>query len=199
MQKPWNLEKTIRKLLDVPSPSGLENVCSSNNNNDWSGQVGVADTVGCGDSFAAALDVADMVGSAVAFSHHYGMVVRGFGWSGQVDVADTVGCGDSFAAAVVLGYTRGHRIPPLLALANAVGAATAMGSGAGHSPPPTNDLFTCGRSVECTFSGRPGLLRCVTLIVQNQHPASPPNLDREAYGHALDYPADRIVPCGEMG
>ena len=49
----------------------------------------------------------------------------------QVDVQDTVGCGDSFAAAVVLGYTRGHRIPPLLALANAVGAATAMGSGAG--------------------------------------------------------------------
>ena len=51
--------------------------------------------------------------------------------SGQVDVADTVGCGDSFAAAVALGFTRGHRIPPLLALANAVGAATAMGSGAG--------------------------------------------------------------------
>lgn len=49
----------------------------------------------------------------------------------QVDVQDTVGCGDSFAAAIVLGYTRGHRIPPLLALANAVGAATAMGSGAG--------------------------------------------------------------------
>ncbi|EIE24898.1 Ribokinase-like protein, partial [Coccomyxa subellipsoidea C-169] len=50
-----------------------------------------------------------------------------------VDVQDTVGCGDSFAAAVVLGYTRGHRIPPLLALANAVGAATAMGSGAGRN------------------------------------------------------------------
>ncbi|BDA49261.1 probable 5-dehydro-2-deoxygluconokinase [Coccomyxa sp. Obi] len=51
----------------------------------------------------------------------------------MVDVADTVGCGDSFAAAVVLGYTRGHRIPPLLALANAIGAATAMGSGAGRN------------------------------------------------------------------
>ena len=38
----------------------------------------------------------------------------------QVDVQDTVGCGDSFAAAVVLGYTRGHAIPPVMALANAV-------------------------------------------------------------------------------
>ena len=33
---------------------------------------------------------------------------------------DTVGCGDSFAAAVVLGYIRGHAIPPVMALANAV-------------------------------------------------------------------------------
>lgn len=38
----------------------------------------------------------------------------------QVDVQDTVGCGDSFAAAVVLGYTRRHAIPPVMALANAV-------------------------------------------------------------------------------
>ena len=49
----------------------------------------------------------------------------------QVDVADTVGCGDSFAAAVVMGYTRKHSIPATLALANAVGGATAMGKGAG--------------------------------------------------------------------
>lgn len=69
--------------------------------------------------------------------------MRGSSAFGQVDVADTVGCGDSFAAAVVLGYTRGHRIPPLLALANAIGAATAMGSGAGEFF-PTVDLFTCG-------------------------------------------------------
>lgn len=33
---------------------------------------------------------------------------------------DTVGCGDSFAAAVVLGYIRGHAVPPVMALANAV-------------------------------------------------------------------------------
>ena len=51
----------------------------------------------------------------------------------QVPVADTVGCGDSFAAAIVLGYTRGYDVAPILALANAVGAATAMGSGAGRN------------------------------------------------------------------
>ena len=43
-----------------------------------------------------------------------------------------MGCGDSFAAAVVLGFTRGHSIPAVMALANAVGAATAMGQGAGR-------------------------------------------------------------------
>ncbi|PSC73119.1 Ribokinase [Micractinium conductrix] len=51
----------------------------------------------------------------------------------RVDVRDTVGCGDSFAAAVVLGFSRGHTIPAVMALANAVGAATAMGQGAGRN------------------------------------------------------------------
>jgi hypothetical protein len=46
----------------------------------------------------------------------------------QVDVKDTVGCGDSFAAAVVLGYIRGHAVPPTLALANAVRPARAPGA-----------------------------------------------------------------------
>lgn len=49
----------------------------------------------------------------------------------QVTVGDTVGCGDSFAAAVVMGYIRNYDIPSTMALANAVGAATAMGTGAG--------------------------------------------------------------------
>lgn len=48
----------------------------------------------------------------------------------QVPVVDTVGCGDSFAAAVALGFTRGQSPEATLALANAVGAATAMGRGA---------------------------------------------------------------------
>jgi hypothetical protein len=33
----------------------------------------------------------------------------------------------------VLGFTRGHSIPAVMALANAVGAATAMGAGAGRN------------------------------------------------------------------
>lgn len=49
----------------------------------------------------------------------------------QVPVSDTVGCGDSFAAAIVLGFVKGYDIPATMALANAVGAATAMGTGAG--------------------------------------------------------------------
>ena len=51
----------------------------------------------------------------------------------QVEVQDTVGCGDSFAAAIVLGYVARHSIPATLALANAVGAATATGRGAGRN------------------------------------------------------------------
>ncbi len=53
----------------------------------------------------------------------------------QVEVADTVGCGDSFAAAIVLGYLNRHTTTEtaVLTLANAVGAATAMGRGAGRN------------------------------------------------------------------
>ena len=51
----------------------------------------------------------------------------------QVQVQDTVGCGDSFASAIVLGYIARHPIPATLALANAVGAATATGRGAGRN------------------------------------------------------------------
>jgi hypothetical protein len=49
----------------------------------------------------------------------------------QVEVQDTVGCGDSFAAAITMGYCRTHDVHATLLLANAVGAATAMGRGAG--------------------------------------------------------------------
>ncbi|KAK9146440.1 hypothetical protein Sjap_006343 [Stephania japonica] len=51
----------------------------------------------------------------------------------KVNVVDTVGCGDSFVAAIVFGFL--HNVPAInvLALANAVGAATAMGSGAGRN------------------------------------------------------------------
>lgn len=50
-----------------------------------------------------------------------------------MNVVDTVGCGDSFVAAIAYGFI--HNIPLVhtLALANAVGAATAMGCGAGRN------------------------------------------------------------------
>ena len=55
----------------------------------------------------------------------------------KVDVEDTVGCGDSFAAAIALGFRMCKRgeadIESTLALAGAVGAATAMGEGAGRN------------------------------------------------------------------
>lgn len=55
----------------------------------------------------------------------------------KVDVEDTVGCGDSFAAAISLGFWMCRRgeadIESTLALAGAVGAATAMGEGAGRN------------------------------------------------------------------
>ncbi|XP_010278096.1 PREDICTED: fructokinase-1-like isoform X2 [Nelumbo nucifera] len=51
----------------------------------------------------------------------------------KVNVIDTVGCGDSFVAAIAFGFL--HDMPTVntLALANAVGAATAMGCGAGRN------------------------------------------------------------------
>lgn len=58
----------------------------------------------------------------------------------QVTVGDTVGCGDSFAAAIVMGYIRSHDIPSTMALANAVGAATAMGTGAGTNVASANTV-----------------------------------------------------------
>ncbi|GKU86351.1 hypothetical protein SLEP1_g887 [Rubroshorea leprosula] len=51
----------------------------------------------------------------------------------QVKVIDTVGCGDSFVAAVAFGFILDVPLITTLAIANAVGAATAMGSGAGRN------------------------------------------------------------------
>ncbi|MCI08725.1 fructokinase-1-like, partial [Trifolium medium] len=48
-------------------------------------------------------------------------------------IVDSVGCGDSFVAAIAYGFI--HNLPMVntLAIANAVGAATAMGCGAGRN------------------------------------------------------------------
>lgn len=51
----------------------------------------------------------------------------------KVNIVDSVGCGDSFVAAIAYGFI--HNLPMVntLAFANAVGAATAMGCGAGRN------------------------------------------------------------------
>lgn len=61
-----------------------------------------------------------------------------------------MGCGDSFAAAILLGYVGAHDIMPTLVLANAVGAATAMGRGAGRN------VATAARVQVCVQSRHPG-------------------------------------------
>ncbi|KAK9281183.1 hypothetical protein L1049_004078 [Liquidambar formosana] len=51
----------------------------------------------------------------------------------KVNVVDTVGCGDSFVAAIAFGFIHKMSMVNTLAIANAVGAATAMGCGAGRN------------------------------------------------------------------
>lgn len=51
----------------------------------------------------------------------------------QVNVIDTVGCGDSYVAAIAFGFIHNMPLVNTLAIANAVGAATAMGCGAGRN------------------------------------------------------------------
>ncbi|XP_057422998.1 fructokinase-1 isoform X2 [Lotus japonicus] len=51
----------------------------------------------------------------------------------KVNVIDTVGCGDSFVAAIAYGFIHNMPMVNTLAIANAVGAATAMGCGAGRN------------------------------------------------------------------
>ncbi|KAK4742925.1 hypothetical protein SAY87_000926 [Trapa incisa] len=51
----------------------------------------------------------------------------------KVNIVDTVGCGDSFVAAIAFGFIHKFPLVSTLTIANAVGAATAMGSGAGRN------------------------------------------------------------------
>lgn len=51
----------------------------------------------------------------------------------KVDVTDTVGCGDSFVAAIAFGFIHDLPLVHTLTMANAVGAATATGCGAGRN------------------------------------------------------------------
>ncbi|KAK3148295.1 hypothetical protein QOZ80_3BG0293250 [Eleusine coracana subsp. coracana] len=51
----------------------------------------------------------------------------------KINVVDTVGCGDSFTAAIAFGFLHDLPVVSTLTLANAVGAATATGCGAGRN------------------------------------------------------------------
>ncbi|XVF21642.1 hypothetical protein REPUB_Repub12eG0108100 [Reevesia pubescens] len=51
----------------------------------------------------------------------------------KVKIMDTVGCGDSFVAAIAFGFIHDIPLVTTLAFANAVGAATAIGCGAGRN------------------------------------------------------------------
>ncbi|KAG6484602.1 5-dehydro-2-deoxygluconokinase 2-like [Zingiber officinale] len=51
----------------------------------------------------------------------------------KINVVDTVGCGDSYSAAIAFGFIHGIPAINTLTLANAVGAATATGCGAGRN------------------------------------------------------------------
>ncbi|XP_028807949.1 uncharacterized protein LOC114762607 [Neltuma alba] len=51
----------------------------------------------------------------------------------KANVIDTVGCGDSFVAPIAYGFINKMPMVNTLAIANAVGAATAMGCGAGRN------------------------------------------------------------------
>ncbi|XP_024982019.1 uncharacterized protein LOC112518529 isoform X1 [Cynara cardunculus var. scolymus] len=51
----------------------------------------------------------------------------------KVNVMDTVGCGDSYVAAIAFGYIHNMPLVHTLTIANAVGAATATGCGAGRN------------------------------------------------------------------
>lgn len=68
----------------------------------------------------------------------------------KVDVVDTVGCGDSFASAIVMGYVNDFGVEATLALANAVGAATATGRGAGRN------VATAARVLQLLQQGQAG-------------------------------------------
>ncbi|KAG5002797.1 hypothetical protein GLYMA_10G034000v4 [Glycine max] len=64
----------------------------------------------------------------------------------KVNVIDSVGCGDSFVAAIVYGFIHNMPLVNTLAIANAVGAATAMGCGAGRNVATLENVVNILRS-----------------------------------------------------
>jgi len=96
-----------------------------------------------------------------------------------VRALDTVGCGDSFAAAVALGRARGAGLAATLTLANAVGAATAMGRGAGRNVARAEAVRALlqaaaeGRADEAGRRADPGHAREALLLLDHAAAAAP--------------------------
>ncbi|MCO5583393.1 hypothetical protein L7F22_037304 [Adiantum nelumboides] len=90
----------------------------------------ITNTVGCEDSFAA----------AIALGYTKKLSIVSMLALANDDIKDTVGCEDSFATAIALGYTQKLPIVSMLALANVVGVAMAMGCGAGCNVATLNDV-----------------------------------------------------------
>ncbi|KAK4783754.1 hypothetical protein SAY86_018122 [Trapa natans] len=66
----------------------------------------------------------------------------------KVNIVDTVGCGDSFVAAIAFGFIHKFPLVSTLTIANAVGAATAMGSGAGRNVATLDEVLKIMRAAD---------------------------------------------------
>ncbi|XP_037426164.1 fructokinase-1-like [Triticum dicoccoides] len=72
----------------------------------------------------------------------------------KIRVVDTVGCGDSFTAAIAFGFLHGLPAISTLALANAVGAATATGCGAGRNVAHLDKVLNLLRESDINEEGK---------------------------------------------
>ncbi|XBI69740.1 hypothetical protein VPH35_064382 [Triticum aestivum] len=72
----------------------------------------------------------------------------------KIRVVDTVGCGDSFTAAIAFGFLHGLSAISTLVLANAVGAATATGCGAGRNVAHLDKVLNLLRESDLNEEGK---------------------------------------------
>ena len=91
---------------------------------------------------------------------------------------DTVGCGDSFTAAIAFGFLHGLPAISTLALANAVGAATATGCGAGRNVAHLDKVLNLLRESDLNEEGKTwtklieGLSACPEVSVLSKTPVN---------------------------
>uniref|UniRef100_M8C6S0 Carbohydrate kinase PfkB domain-containing protein n=1 Tax=Aegilops tauschii TaxID=37682 RepID=M8C6S0_AEGTA len=96
----------------------------------------------------------------------------------KIRVVDTVGCGDSFTAAIAFGFLHGLPAISTLALANAVGAATATGCGAGRNVAHLDKVLNLLRESDLNEEGKTwtklieGLSACPEVSVLSKTPVN---------------------------